>query len=127
MDTLLLAVNGGLMSGMRSHQVMLDAGAALLRADSTASCYRLWSVEDRFPAMVRDDEGGTSIALEVWSIGPVGFVQVLQREPIGLSVGKVELLDGSRILGVIGEPSLCKGRKEITAFGGWRAYRESLA
>jgi hypothetical protein len=127
MDSLLLAVNGGLMSAMRSHQVMLDAGASLLRADTTAPCYRLWSVDDRFPAMVRDEDEGTAIALEVWTISPVGFVEVLQREPVGLSVGKVELANGNRVFGVIGEPSLCKGRKEITNFGGWRAYKESLA
>jgi hypothetical protein len=28
------------------------------------------------------------------------------------------------VLGVLGEPFLCEGRREITAFGGWRAYVE---
>jgi hypothetical protein len=26
------------------------------------------------------------------------------------------------VLGVLGEPFLCEGQREITAFGGWRAY-----
>jgi hypothetical protein len=26
------------------------------------------------------------------------------------------------VLGVLGEPFLCEGEREITAHGGWRAY-----
>jgi hypothetical protein len=26
------------------------------------------------------------------------------------------------VLGVLGEPILCEGQKEITATGGWRSY-----
>jgi hypothetical protein len=32
------------------------------------------------------------------------------------------LADGSIVLGVLGEPFLCQGEREITEFGGWRAY-----
>jgi hypothetical protein len=32
------------------------------------------------------------------------------------------LADGSEALGVLGETILCEGQKEITSFGGWRAY-----
>jgi hypothetical protein len=34
----------------------------------------------------------------------------------------VVLDDGSVILGVIGEPALVEGQREITEHGGWRAY-----
>jgi hypothetical protein len=34
----------------------------------------------------------------------------------------VVLKDGSIVLGVLGEPFLCEGQREITAFGGWRGY-----
>jgi hypothetical protein len=44
------------------------------------------------------------------------------KEPTGLSIGKVRLEDGSEVLGVLGEPILCEGQREITAHGGWRAY-----
>ena len=47
---------------------------------------------------------------------------VLLQEPSGLSIGKVKLADGAEVLGVLGEPILCEGKKEITAFGGWRKY-----
>ena len=47
---------------------------------------------------------------------------MLQSEPPGLCIGKVALADGTIVLGVLGEPFLCAGRREITKFGGWRAY-----
>ena len=126
MDRIQLAVNGGLMSGMRSNQAMLDAGGEFLRNDQTAKHYRLWSIDDQFPAMVQVNKGGAAIALEVWQLTASGFVAILNRESVGLSVGKVELANGERVLGVIGEPALCEGHKEITEFGNWRAYRESI-
>jgi hypothetical protein len=39
-----------------------------------------------------------------------------------LCIGKIELADGSEVLGVLGEPALCEGQPEITTTGGWRAY-----
>ncbi|NJN69928.1 MAG: glutamyl-tRNA amidotransferase, partial [Nitrospira sp.] len=35
---------------------------------------------------------------------------------------KVRLEDGSFVLGVLGEPALVEGQREITAYGGWRSY-----
>jgi hypothetical protein len=49
-------------------------------------------------------------------------VSILLAEPPGLAVGKVVLRDGSIVLGVLGEPFLCEGKREITEYGGWRAY-----
>ncbi len=126
MDKVLLAVNGGLMRGMGSHGVMLDAGARFVREDSTEPAYRLWSIDDRFPAMLRVGAGGVSIAVEIYELPPDGFVAVLQREPVGLSVAHVRLLGGDTLLGVVGERILCESGTEITEYGGWRAYRESL-
>jgi hypothetical protein len=34
----------------------------------------------------------------------------------------VLLADGSVVLGVLGEPFLCEGAREITQYGGRRAY-----
>ena len=47
---------------------------------------------------------------------------ILLREPPGLCIGKVRLADGEETLGVLGEPALCEGMREITEHGGWRAY-----
>ena len=125
--TTLLAVNGTLMRGLELNGNMLAAGATFVREDETAACYRIWSIGDRHPAMQRTTAEGTRVALEVWSVPLAGLASILQSEPPGLSIGKVLLQDGSVVLGVLGEPFLCEGQREITAFGGWRAYTASLA
>jgi len=117
-----LAVNGTLMRGLELNPNLVEAGAVFLRETTTAPCYRLWSINDRHPAMQRVSESGASIALEVWSVPPEGLAMILQREPAGLSIGKVQLFDGQEVLGVLGEAILCEGRVEITKFGGWRNY-----
>lgn len=66
------------------------------------------------------------VDVEVWKVPAAGFVSVLLKEPEGLSVGKVKLDDGRVVLGVIGEPELVKGMKEITEYGGWRKYMGAL-
>jgi hypothetical protein len=120
-----LAVNGTLMRGLELNANMLEAKATFLRDATTAPVYRLWSVNDRHPAMIRVVSGGASIALEVWAVPPEGLAQILLREPPGLCVGKVALSDGEEVLGVLGEPALCEGQREITQYGGWRAYMAS--
>lgn len=122
MKSTLLAVNGTLMRGLELNPNLLAVGATFVREDSTAACYRLFSIGDRHPAMLRVSDAGTRIALELWDVPLEGLAQVLMNEPPGLAIGKVLLHDGTVALGVLGEPFLCEGQREITAYGGWRAY-----
>ena len=118
----LLAVNGTLMRGLELNANLVSAGAEFVRETATGPVYRLWSIGDRHPAMMRSEYGGASIAVEVWSVPAEGLAVILQNEPPGLCIGKVRLVDGTEVLGVLGEPVLCEGQVEITSFGGWRAY-----
>jgi gamma-glutamylcyclotransferase (GGCT)/AIG2-like uncharacterized protein YtfP len=118
----LLAVNGTLMRGLELNPNLVNVGATFVRETTTVAAYRLWSIGDRHPAMVRVASGGVAVAVEVWSVPAAGLADILLKEPAGLSVGKVTLADGSEVLGVLGEPILCEGQREITATGGWRAY-----
>jgi gamma-glutamylcyclotransferase (GGCT)/AIG2-like uncharacterized protein YtfP len=121
MDTL-LAVNGTLMRGLELNGNLLAAGATFVREARTAPVYRLWSIGDRHPAMVRVSTGGAAIALEIWSVSAAALTSILRQEPAGLCIGTVQLDDGSEVLGVLGESILCEGQREITTYGGWRAY-----
>ncbi|MFH7244976.1 MAG: glutamyl-tRNA amidotransferase [Spirulina sp.] len=121
-EALKLAVNGTLMRGLELNPNLIQAGAEFLYEATTTPTYRLWSIHDQHPAMVRVSEGGVAVALEVWQIPAAGLVQVLLQEPPGLSIGKVTLSNGETVLGVLGEPILCEGQREISEFGGWRAY-----
>ena len=117
-----LAVNGTLMRGLELNPNLRAAGARFVREALTAPVYRLWSIDDRHPAMLRVSAGGVAIAVEVWSVPAEGVAGILLQEPPGLCIGKVRLADGEETLGVLGEPALCEGRREITQYGGWRAY-----
>ncbi|PIG94952.1 glutamyl-tRNA amidotransferase [Gloeocapsopsis sp. IPPAS B-1203] len=122
MQHLLLAVNGTLMRGLELNSNLLAVNAIFDREAKTAPVYRLWSINNKHPAMLRVASGGNAIALEIWQIPPSGLVQVLLQEPPGLCIGKVVLDDGSEVLGVLGEPILCENQREITSWGGWRNY-----
>ena len=117
-----LAVNGTLMRGLELNRNMVGAGAAFVRETTTVPAYRLWSISDRHPAMLRVTSGGSAIAVEVWAVPPEGLAKILLQEPAGLCIGKVALADGGEALGVLGEPFLVEGQREITSHGGWRAY-----
>ena len=119
----LLAVNGTLMRGLTLNPNMVAAKATFVRETRTEAAYRLWTINDEHPAMLRVTDGtGVKVAVEVWSVPPAGLAGILLNEPPGLCIGKVRLEDGSIVLGVLGEPALVEGHREITKYGGWRAY-----
>jgi hypothetical protein len=121
-STTLLAVNGTLMRGLELNHNMLAAQGVFVREDSTDAHYRIWSINDRHPGMLRVAEGGTRVALEVWELPLASFAGLLLSEPAGLCIGKVRLESGEEVLGVLAEPWLVEGQQEITHCGGWRAY-----
>jgi gamma-glutamylcyclotransferase (GGCT)/AIG2-like uncharacterized protein YtfP len=119
---MLFCVNGTLMRGLALNQNMLEVGARFVEETVTAPLYRLWSIGDHYPGMLRVREGGREIAVELWDMEAAGLVRILEREPPGLAIGRVRLADGREMLGVLAEAYLVEGQVEITAFGGWRAY-----
>lgn len=126
MDNILLAVNGTLMRGLELNPNLLAVGATFVREAFTESNYRLWSIDDRHPAMIRVSSGGSAIGLEIWAIPQPSITTILLQEPPGLCIGKVLLSDGEEVLGVLGEPVICEGQREITDWGNWRNYIASI-
>lgn len=116
------AVNGTLMQGLELNRNLIAVGATFIREATTEPAYRLWSIDDRYPAMLRVRQGGAAIAVEVWKVPAEGLATILLQEPPGLCIGKVRLSDGEVVLGVLGEPICCENKHEITQWGGWRAY-----
>ncbi len=79
----LLAVNGTLMRGLELNQNLLAVGARFVREAHTAPTHRLWSINDRHPAMIRVAAGGAAIAVEVWAVPAAGLASILLQEPPG--------------------------------------------
>jgi hypothetical protein len=126
-ENVLLAVNGTLMRGLELEPNLVNLGATFVREDRTEPAYRLYSINDIHPAMVRvpaNAINGVSVAVEIWSVPADGVATLLGKEPPGLSIGKTKLQNGSIVLGVIAEPALVVGMKDISSYNG--SYRDYI-
>ena len=121
-NSIQIAVNGTLMRGLELNEDLLQAGAKFIRETRTDSNYRLWSNNDRHPGMLRSNDRGKEIDLEIWELSAESLVTILNQEPPGLCLGQITLADGQSILGILAEPYLVENQKEISKWGGWRAY-----
>ena len=65
------------MRGLELNGNLLAAGGSFVREAKTAPAYRLYSIGDVHPAMLRVDSGGAAIALEIWELPAAGFARVL--------------------------------------------------
>lgn len=118
----LVVFNGTVMRGQPAHANL--EGATFLEDVRTADAYRLYTIGDRHPAMIRDDDRGASITAELYEVPDDVWPGIRDTEPPGLYRGPVELDDGRAVDGMLGEPELVAGPEadEITAYGGWREY-----
>ena len=124
-DKVLLAVNGTLMRGLELENNLKDVGASFIKESQTEKAYRLYSIDDCYPAMIKDKDG-LSIDVEVYELSKEAMQIVLSKEPEGLTIEKIKLINGQEVYGVVGLPFIIKNRKEITTYGGWRNYIKEL-
>lgn len=121
-----IAVNGTLFRGLELEPNLVNLGSIFVKEDRTMPEYRLYSINDVHPAMVRvpaNATNGVSVAVEIWCVPADGVATLLGQEPPGLSIGKARLMDNTTVLGVIAEPALVVGMKDISDFdGNWREY-----
>jgi allophanate hydrolase len=125
---LTLAVAGAHMSGMPLNERLTERGARLLSTASTASSYRLYALAGEGvprPGLVRVEDGGASIEVELWELGPAALGELVQEVPAPLAIGHVTLSDGSEVSGFVCEGHGALGAGDITAHGGWRAYLQA--
>jgi len=122
--TVHLAVVGAHLTGQPLNRELVERGAQLVRACRTASAYRLYALANTQPAkpgLVRDASGG-AIEVEVWAMPTERFGSFVAGIPAPLGIGTLELEDGSFVKGFICEAHAIAGARDISEFGGWRAY-----
>jgi gamma-glutamylcyclotransferase (GGCT)/AIG2-like uncharacterized protein YtfP len=123
--TIELFVNGTLMRGLALHKNL--QGANFLGEFSTLPIYRLYSIDYIHPGMFEVKEGGISVAGEMYSMSDEIFQRVKNGEPSGLYFGDVKLDNGNVVKGVLFPREIAEANnKDISNFGGWRAYIASL-
>jgi allophanate hydrolase len=116
------------MEGLSLNWQLVERGATLVKKTRSASAYRLYALSDgRRPGMVRESVNGKAIEVEVWAVPAQNFGGFVAAIPAPLGIGKVELIDGSWHSGFICDSYGLKDAKDITDFGGWRAWTATLA
>jgi allophanate hydrolase len=128
-----VAVCGAHLRGMPLNHQLTGRGAYCVQTVRSAPRYRLLALAGGPPArpgMIRVAEGGVAVEMELWSIPQAQFGSFVAAIPAPLGIGKVELEDGRWVSGFICEGIGQAGALDISAYGGWRAWRaaqEALA
>jgi allophanate hydrolase len=129
-DEIAIAVVGAHLSGMALNGELLALDGRLLSEATTAPDYKLYALDTTppKPGMLRVEPGaGSAIKLELWALSAASFGKFVAAIPPPLSIGTIRLADGRGIKGFIVEPAAIDGARDISAFGGWRAFRAQKA
>jgi allophanate hydrolase len=117
------------MSGLPLNRELTEHWGQLESTSRTAPHYRLYALPGgppQRPGLLRVARDGASIALEVWSLPAGRFGDFVSAIPAPLGLGTIELEDGSTVQGFLCESYATAGARDITSFGGWRAYLRNL-
>jgi allophanate hydrolase len=120
-----LAVVGAHLSGMPLNGELTSHRARFLESAQTAPDYRLFALGGAppRPGLLRVAAGaGTSIAIEIWALPADGFGRFVAAIPAPLSIGTLTLADGRAVKGFLVEAEAVAGARDVSRFGGWRAY-----
>lgn len=122
-----LAVVGAHLVGFPLNSQLIERGAKLLKTTKTAPKYQFYELAGGpilKPGLVKqpNENEGQSIEVEVWAMPKEHLGSFLALIPSPLGLGKVELEDGSQVVGFICEPYGIEGATNISHTGGWRNW-----
>ena len=100
--------------------------AELLEQVRTAPAYRLYRVDDRWPALVRATDG-VAIEVELYECTEKHLARLAELEPPGWARGPVALEDGREVEAFIGDESLVARGVDVSEHGSWAAHVASRA
>jgi allophanate hydrolase len=124
-----LAVVGAHLSGMPLNDELRRLGARYLETTMTAPDYRMFELPGSKPAkpgLLRIARGaGAAIEIEIWALGAEAFGRFVSEVPPPLSIGTLELGDGCQVKGFLVESAAVANARDISQFGGWRAFAQA--
>ncbi|WJY15912.1 allophanate hydrolase [Pectobacteriaceae bacterium CE90] len=124
-----IAVVGAHLTGMPLNFQLLTRQAVLVEQTTTSDDYRLYALANTQPpkpGLVKTT-AGRPIVVELWDIPLARFGEFVAEIPAPLGIGTLTLADDRQVKGFICEPAALNDARDITEFGGWRAYLASLA
>jgi allophanate hydrolase len=124
-DEIAIAVVGAHLSGMALNGELQALHGRLLETTTTSPDYKLYALDTTppKPGMLRvDADTGTAIKLELWALSAAAFGKFVAAIPSPMASGTIRLADGRDVKGFMVEPIAAEGARDISAFGGWRAF-----
>ena len=123
-----LAVVGAHLTKMPLNFQLTTRLGTLIKKTKSAANYKLYALKNTAPPKpgLQCDAQGQSIELEVWEIPLANFGAIVAEVPAPLGIGNVQLEDGSWVKGFICENYAINEATDISHFGGWRSYIQSL-
>jgi gamma-glutamylcyclotransferase (GGCT)/AIG2-like uncharacterized protein YtfP len=114
------------MRGLALHDNL--QGATFLGEYRTVPRYRIYSIADIHPGMFEVEQGGISVPGELYDMPDDVWARVEAGEPPDLYCGPVMLEDGRTVDGILFPREIAeREHKDISAYGGWRAYLAATA
>jgi allophanate hydrolase len=125
-DEIAVAVVGAHLSGLPLNGELRALGGRLLETVKTKPDYKLYALNGTTPpkpGLLRVDAGkGEAIDVEVWALPLHAFGTFIDGVGAPLSIGTVKLANGSSVKGFLMEAVAAAGARDISSFGGWRAF-----
>lgn len=123
-DCVRVAVVGAHLTGMPLNHQLTRRDAVLVEQTLTSPDYRLYALEGTVPPKPGLSRGsdGSAIIVELWDIPLARFGEFVAEIPAPLGIGNLELADGRWVKGFICEAHALGRARDITSFGGWRAF-----
>ncbi|MGE7989659.1 allophanate hydrolase [Pseudomonas sp. NPDC089554] len=123
-DCVRVAVVGAHLTGMPLNHQLTTRNAVLVEQTFTSTDYRLYALEGTVPPKpgLARAQDGSAIIVELWDIPVARFGEFVAEIPAPLGIGNLQLADGRWVKGFICEPLALGNARDITSFGGWRAF-----
>jgi allophanate hydrolase len=121
-----IAVVGAHLSGLPLNGELRSSGARLIETVRTANEYRLFALPGTHPprpGLLRvAGSAGAAIELEIWAMPQEPYGRFVAAVPAPLTIGTIRLADGRTVQGFLVEAEAVIGARDISSFGGWRAF-----
>lgn len=119
-----VAVVGAHLTGMPLNFQLTRRNAVLVEQTTTSPEYRLFALPDSVPPKpgLARVVSGAPIIVELWDVPTARFGEFVAEIPPPLGIGNLKLSDGRWVKGFICEPWALENARDITEFGGWRAF-----
>lgn len=125
-----IAVVGAHLTGMPLNHQLTDRQAVYIETTTTSVDYALYALHGTHPAkpgLRRLQQKNQAIIVELWDIPTARFGEFVAEIPAPLAMGSIELIDGRWVKGFVCEAYALTNALDISQFGGWRNYIQSLS